>query len=254
MNKPFQNSASYYDLLYQDKDYSSESNFLISYLRKYDVCSGHILDLGCGTGAHASLMADSGYFVHGIDMNEEMIHKAHQRTLNNTRCSFSVGDVRNYDKHVLFDAVVSLFHVFSYQNSNADLLSTIRTAARHSKRGTLLIFDFWYGPAVLTQVPSLRVKRIESDELLVLRIARPHVHTQTNIVDVVYSVDVLNKRDGSRNFFTETHSMRYLFLPELFFFLSSSSFTILESVGWLDSVVLSSTTWSGMVVARYDPD
>jgi len=46
--------------------------------------------------------------------------------------------------------------------------------------------------------------------------------------------------------------MRYFFLPELSYMLSINGFSILESVSWLDGESLSTSSWSGMIVARHD--
>jgi SAM-dependent methyltransferase len=252
MSFPFGKSSSYYDLLYKDKDYSAESLFLLDYLRKYDVTSGHILELGCGTGIHACLLANAGYKVNAIDISEEMIRRARIRSSHNTRCTFSVADVRNYFCNSRHDAVISLFHVFSYQTTNADLISTIKTASSNLKPSGILIFDFWYGPAVLSQKPSVTVKRAYSDSLHIIRTAQPELHTTRNVVDVNYTIDVFNVLEGAHLSFTETHSMRYFFLPELLYMLSSSGFSILESASWLDGGNLSTSSWSGMIVARHE--
>ena len=42
-------------------------------------CSKRILDIGCGTGKMAQLLASAGYNVSGIDLSEEMLAIAHER-------------------------------------------------------------------------------------------------------------------------------------------------------------------------------
>ncbi|EOS27439.1 hypothetical protein C804_04115 [Lachnospiraceae bacterium A4] len=41
---------------------------------------------------------------------------------------FCVADVRIYDLHIKYDAVISLFHVMSYQVSNEDILAVFHLA------------------------------------------------------------------------------------------------------------------------------
>src|SRR6202021_2412457 len=89
------------------------------------------------------------------------------------RLTFSSGDIRNYRAGKRFDVVAALFHVMSYQTSNEDLLAAMVTAKEHLTPEGIFIFDYWYAPAVLTQQPSIRVKRMESDRLEVTRIAEP---------------------------------------------------------------------------------
>ena len=47
---------------------------------------------------------------------------------------------------VKVDAVVSLFHVVSYQTTNGRVLDMFRNARDHLEPGGLFLFDVWYGP------------------------------------------------------------------------------------------------------------
>src|SRR5574344_624121 len=112
----FENYSKYYDLLYQDKDYSAESNYIDGLIKKYNLNAKTLFELGCGTGKHAKLLAQKGYKTFGIDLSESMLKQA--KTLG-VDCEF--GDVRNFRCDKKFDAVLSLFHVVSYQTSDEDV-------------------------------------------------------------------------------------------------------------------------------------
>ena len=63
-----------YDLLYKSKDYEREVEYLNKLIKKnYKKKIKNILDIGCGTGKHASLLVDKGYQLHGVDMSPQMI-------------------------------------------------------------------------------------------------------------------------------------------------------------------------------------
>ena len=53
MNPAFDTYARYYDLLYRDKDYAGEAAYVASHIRQHAPEAARILELGCGTGAHA---------------------------------------------------------------------------------------------------------------------------------------------------------------------------------------------------------
>ena len=55
--KVFDQYARYYDLLYRDKDYSGETDFVLAVLRDYAPRANHIFEMGCGTGIHAQMLA-----------------------------------------------------------------------------------------------------------------------------------------------------------------------------------------------------
>jgi len=248
----FENYSEYYDLLYREKDYVSEVEYINKLIRQYKPDALTILDLGCGTGMHAAALVLKGFSVTGVDMSQTMLARAKDRikTLDENcsrRLSFYHGDVRTFKADSKFDVVVSLFHVFSYQITNADLNAAIETAASHLKPGGILIFDYWFGPAVLTKRPDVRVKRLESDNCKILRIAEPVLHEERNIVDVNYLllIDYLCGKRSER--ITEKHEMRYLFLPEIEM-ISSRHFKVIKHMEWMSSKPASLNSWAGVSI------
>jgi 2-polyprenyl-3-methyl-5-hydroxy-6-metoxy-1,4-benzoquinol methylase len=134
MNMVFDAYAAYYDLLYQDKNYHKEAKYISRLLEENGISNGKILELGSGTGKHAEEFAKMGFCVHGIDLSPEMVQEANHRNNNNLegKLFFEVGDVRNFEAGKKFDAVISLFHVISYQLKNEDILAMFNT--RHSRK------------------------------------------------------------------------------------------------------------------------
>jgi len=234
MNKVFDAYAAYYDLLYQDKNYHKEAKYILRLLEDNGISSGKILELGSGTGKHAEEFAKMGFCVHGIDLSPEMVQEANHRNNNNLegQLYFEVGDVRNFEAGKKFDAVISLFHVISYQIKNEDILEMFKTAAKHLKTNGIFIFDFWYGPGVLTDPPEVRQKRLENKDIEVLRIAEPTMYPNENVVDVNYCVQIKQKGSGKVSELNETHKMRYLFIPEILQF-SSKWFTLKTNFVWM---------------------
>ncbi len=254
MSINFDEYSEYYDLLYADKDYFSE----VAYIKKLintnaSKSVNSILELGCGTGIHACLMASEGFNIFGVDLSIDMLKIASKRARKASflsgSVSFELGDARTYRTNKKFDAVISLFHVISYQITDNDLLSMINTAFNHLEKGGLFIFDFWYGPAVLSSRPEVRVKNLENDSVKVTRIATPIVHDDVNVVDVNYSMYIRNKNKKNITLIEETHKMRYLFMTELRKLLSSVGFDIISSEEWMTGMPASLESWSVCVVA-----
>lgn len=244
--------ANYYNLLYQDKDYQSEADYIYSLIARHAPGSSSVLELGCGTGKHALLLAGKGLVVHGVDMSPVMLAQAKQQVSNASaeiagNVSFAHGDVRTYRCERSFDVCVSLFHVMSYQVSNEDLRAAFLTTSEHLKPGGIFIFDYWYGPSVLTQRPEVRVKRLEDDQIEIMRVAEPIVYPNENRVRVNYSVWIENKRDSVLQKVRESHDMRYLFLPEIEF-ISQSWFNVVKHYGWLKNESPSLDDWAGLSV------
>jgi SAM-dependent methyltransferase len=85
-----------------------------------------ILDVCCGFGRHAYLLAERGYRVTGIDSNPEAIAKA--RSLSGGEVVYLQEDMRNLDKLTdTFDSAINLWQSFGYfdETTNADILGQI---------------------------------------------------------------------------------------------------------------------------------
>lgn len=254
----FDSYAKYYDLLYRDKDYVGEARYVSDLIRAQSPAAASILELGCGTGAHAAAFSDLGYELTGIDQSQRMLDSAQGRRKEAVgaerarRLSFARADIRTYRAGRSFDAVISLFHVMSYQTTAADLLASFSTAAAHLERGGVFVFDCWYGPGVLNDKPVVRVKRLEDARTEVVRIAEPTMHPAQNVVDVNYHVFLKDKASNRLEDFKETHRMRFLFAPEIEAFLSRSRFKLERHCEWMSQDPPSLESWNAVFVATRD--
>ncbi|BAY31004.1 hypothetical protein NIES2107_28520 [Nostoc carneum NIES-2107] len=251
----FANYARYYDLLYRDKDYAGEVEFIHRLIKTYSREAQTILELGCGTAKHAALLAAEGYQIDGVDFSEEMLLKAKSRICELPKNSASKlqvfhGDIRQIRLHKSFDVVLSLFHVISYQTKNEDLLATFATVKEHLKPGGIFIFDIWYGPAVLSEPPEVRVKRLEDSEIYVTRIAEPKMYPNENLVDVNYQIFIQDKNSDAIKEVRETHQMRYLFKPELEFLLNNMGLKIIDHMEWMSGKPLNFNTWGSVFIVK----
>lgn len=244
--------SQYYDLLYQDKDYQAEEEYVSSLIQNYMPKAHSLLDLGCGTGKHAELFCDRGYTVHGIDVSLDMLKIAEKRRIDKEdQLSFTHSSIQSLSLDKKFDVITSLFHVMSYQNSNQELVQAFKAAKDHLGDGGILIFDFWYGPAVLTDLPVTRIKRLENDLIKVTRLAEPIFHPQINCVDVHYNIFIQDK--FKNNAFIEKkelHQMRYLFDTELELIFEKIGFQILDKYEWMSEKSPSFNSWNVVWIVR----
>lgn len=237
-----------YDVLYKKKDYQEESDYLLQHIQNYSANTVNILELGCGTGVHGSILAESGYDVLGIDKSPQMIDIANQRrdTLDQStkdRLSFQVGDIRDFESEAKFDIILSLFHVMSYQTTNSDLLAVFKTVEKSLNHGGIFLFDCWYGPAVLTDRPSKRIKKGENNTIRVTRTATPTLLLRENIVEVNFHIDLYDKVNHTSEVIDELHRMRYLFSPEIHYLFRNADLNFELEEEWLTGNIPSDNTW-----------
>ncbi len=247
----FDQYAQYYDLLYQDKDYESEARYVHEMIQERLSGATSVLDLGCGTGGHAFPLADLGYEVIGVDLSSRNIQTARDKALQRGGAAGSVtfhqGDLRTsrLKRHV--DVVISLFHVMSYQTSHEDVTAAFATAREHLKPGGLLLFDFWYGPGVLSDPPKVAVKRMADDRMHITRIAEPVMHPAQNIVEINYTVFATRLEDQRVSEIHETHYMRYFFQPELERYAAAAGLSRICFYEWLTRRKPTLKCWSGVL-------
>jgi SAM-dependent methyltransferase len=243
----FQRYSQYYNLLYRDKDYQAEADYVVRTLRSVAPRARHLLEFGSGSGRHGRLLAWQGFEVLGVERSGEMVAQAQRQTQSGSqvRGSFTCrqGDIKTVHLDEGFDAVISLFHVVSYQTSNADLLATFSNAAQHLNEGGIFFFDVWHGPAVLWERPTVRVKRVEDENTRLTRIAEPKLDTNAGIVTVNYTIFAESKRDASLTTVQEDHHMRYLFPSEVQFLAQHTGFSLLRTEEFLTGEAPSENSW-----------
>jgi SAM-dependent methyltransferase len=245
-NSVFNAYSRYYNLLYSDKDYFSEVAYIHGLLTINGVNQGSLLEFGSGTGGHGRLLAAKGYTVHGIELSAEMV--AHAQICSGFTCQ--QGDITTINMGRQYDAVLSLFHVISYQTKNKQILDVFTNAALHLNCGGVFIFDFWYSPAVYYHKPSLRVKRMKDAQTIITRIAEPTIFPNENRVDVTYTIFDECIEDKSYQVLVETHSMRHFSIPEIHMLASSVGFEVISAEEFLTGNPPSEFTWGVCMVLR----
>jgi len=133
---------------------------------------------------------------------------------------------------------------------NQDLRDCFATAKHHLKPGGVFVFDCWYGPAVLTDRPTVRIKRWEDERTSVTRIAEPTLLANENVVEVNYTILVRNRATETTKVFQELHRMRYLFLPEVKALASAEGLELIEARAWLSERKPGLDSWNACLVVR----
>lgn len=223
--------SKYYDLLYMDKDYEKECDFIEEIFRSYSAFKPvKILDAGCGTGGHLIPLAKRGYRLVGIDKSKEMVKIAQEKIKKeklNLNAKVFVGDIINFDLNMKFDACICMFAVINYITETDDLIRALKNIRKHLKRNALFVFDTWYGPAVLTIRPETRIKVVEREDLKIIRIVTPELDTFNHIQRSNYYLIAI-KNSKIIDEVNEVHVVRYLFPQELIHYLNEAGFRVLK--------------------------
>ena len=151
----FDRIAEYYDILHEDVDYAAECTFLEKVVagvlrRQPDT----VLDLGCGTGNHALILAERGFRVTGIDSSAGMLRVARAKARSPRNPAFVRADIRRFDLGRTFDAIICMDGAYTHLLTQRDLLAHLRAVRRHLSPGGVYVFEFAQALKTETEGPG----------------------------------------------------------------------------------------------------
>lgn len=253
MNQVFnQTYSDYYDLLYKNKNYQTEVEYILKVLSKHGVQKlDNLLELGCGTGGHAIHFLPNLTKWVGVDMSSSMLKKCTQNTLKySNKCQIIEKDILELKLQEKFNCVLSLFHVASYQVSESALNKYFEVASAHTATNGYFIFDFWHGPGVLSDRPQNKLIQASNDMVNLTRETTPTLNCLNNTVNVKFDITIDYKNESRIEKFTENHLMRYLFYSEIQNIIQKFNFKILAAYKWGQFEPLDDKSWYGLIVLQ----
>lgn len=229
-SSPFQSDyADCYDLIYREKDYAGECDVLEqAFARFASVRPASVLDLGCGTGGHALLLAARGYRVTGVDASSDMLAVARRKAESaGAAVRFHCASVEELAPGEHFDVVVSLFNVVNYLATPEALRAGLARIRQQLPPGGLFLFDFRHAVPALRSFAPVRFKWLEARPRFLLRVSETELDAaqqlhRTTFTCLVYEGDRLIRR------FQETHVLRFLYPAEVEDRLRESGFRLLH--------------------------
>lgn len=113
-------------------------------LRQHPVSGSRMLDLACGTGTLALLMAERGWQVIGLDRSRAMLDEAARKRAAAPApiaVDFVQGDMRDFRLATPVDLVTCCFDTINYLLDEADLARCFGAVAHALAPGGLFCFD-----------------------------------------------------------------------------------------------------------------
>ena len=135
--------AGSYDSLMVDGSYRKRADFLERLFKKSRIPVETVLDLACGTGTIACLLAERGYRVTATDFSEEMLTQAMAKAavLEEQAPLFLCQSMPRLRLLEPVDAVVSTLDSLNYLTRERDIRETFRRVYRWLRPGGVFFFD-----------------------------------------------------------------------------------------------------------------
>jgi SAM-dependent methyltransferase len=196
----FAESALLYDLIYRDKDYGAEAEYVVEAIHGRAPAAASLLDVGCGTGEHMRRFAtEHGFRTDGIDVEPSLVALARQK-LSSAR--ISVADMTDFDLGRTYDAIVCLFSSIGYARTVANLRHAITAMARHLTPNGVVVLEPWFEPGAMDSGYVTCVTR-ESPDGPVCRMTHTEVDGRISRLRFEY---LLGTRAGLQRL-TEVHEL-----------------------------------------------
>jgi ubiquinone/menaquinone biosynthesis C-methylase UbiE len=138
----FTRSAPYYDLLYDFKDYRAAARYVHEAIQRQNPSARRLLDVACGTGRHLEHLRE-WYEVEGLDINEELLAIARQRTPG---VPLHVGDMVDFELDASFDVVTCLFSSIAYVKTIDRMRAAVTAMNSHLEPDGVLVIEPWFAP------------------------------------------------------------------------------------------------------------
>ncbi|MGN0165070.1 MAG: class I SAM-dependent DNA methyltransferase [Lachnospiraceae bacterium] len=132
-----------YDLFMDDIPYDEWTEYITSLLKEYDVNSGLVCELGCGTGEITMRLRQAGYDMIGLDSSEDMLMVARDKLAEEDMedILYTHQDMRDFELFGTVKAFVSVCDSINYIINEDDLLKVFHNVNNYLDKDGLFIFD-----------------------------------------------------------------------------------------------------------------
>lgn len=198
----YTNYAKYYDIIYNNKDYSSEVDFILSNTKT--IKGKKLLELACGTGSHTKEFVKRGFNVLGVDINEEMLTIAKEK---NPGTKYQVGDFRNIELEGTFDLITLLFTSINYCTDISQVKSTFTNCKELLKKEGEFIFDLGLSRIRTKDKDEVFIDSAKDGSIEVARISQWRtLNSNRNLFKATYLTFIKNDK-GIVDFGTDIHKL-----------------------------------------------
>ena len=213
--------APFYDLLMRQVPYGMWSGYYRLLLAQLGAAPVTLLDVCCGTGSLAEILAKEGFQVTGFDASAAMIAEAVRKAKESgLEIDYHVADAATLDLGKEFDAAYSFFDSLNYITEPERLRAALRRLAAHVSTGGSFVFD-------LNTAYAFEKKMFDQEDMRKSSKLRYRWRGDYDPAERLIRVHMDFWHDGAA--FNETHTQRAYSDDEIRAYLDEAGFDVARS-------------------------
>jgi SAM-dependent methyltransferase len=233
--------AEYYDSTPIVLQRKQDVAFYVSQAKKY---GEPVLELGCGTGRVAIVIAEAGLQIVGMDLSEKMLERAVEKRAKmhaeaKARLHLLQGDMTKFDLGGKFRTILIPFRPFQHLLKIEEQMACLQCVKEHLKPDGRLVLDVFQTDAermhdaryqqevFLTEYDLADGRHVKLSE----RVAGFHRAEQKNDVEMIFQV---KHKDGREERLVMAWPLRYFFRYEVEHLLARCGFRVEAEYGNFD--------------------
>jgi cyclopropane fatty-acyl-phospholipid synthase-like methyltransferase len=207
--------------VYQHRNESDAEEHLKLILENIEIPNGaKILDMACGAGRHAIILARKNFNVTAVDLSENLISISRQSAQNeNLNINFVQSDIRNFNSNNKFDLVINLFTSFGYFETDEENFSVLKKAYSLLVDDGFFVLDFFNSQFLKKNLVEFSEENLDNAE----------IHQYRKIKDNRVTKKIVITKDGILSTYEE--SVRMFTEDELVDAIQNIGFDIYKTFG-----------------------
>jgi SAM-dependent methyltransferase len=182
-NSNYRATADVYDAIYSTKDYAAEAAKIRQIIARECPGANSILDVACGTGEHAKLLA-ADFTVDGVDLEPKFVEIARAK---HPVGNFSVGDMRTFQLAKRYDVVQCLFSAIGYMLTASDIVAALKCFRSHAAPSGIILVEPWIAPADF-KVGHVVLNTVDRPDFKVCRVGLSSREGDVSVLELRYLV------------------------------------------------------------------
>jgi len=228
--------AKYYDLMRQYRNYSLECRFADTLIKMHLPNANRVLDICCGTGEHATRMAQLGYQVTGIDQSQEMLDIARDKAKNlDLSIKFECADINEFDIIEEFQVAYCFGYTFLYMTTYSEVMKFFQTIWNSLVPNGLFMVDFINGFSLIEEFDKDEFV-YQHENATIKQKDKWYLDKKRRIKHMDFEYEISDAQ-GNINRISAEEDLRIWFDDEVQYLLSGCYFNNVESYGDYTSII-----------------